>query len=166
MLTSEKFLSVLRELTNDPYFCIAYSGGMDSHVLLYTMAEYQKQNSSIQIRALHINHHLHPNANQWEDHCKKIAQQLGIPFYVESLMLTLNPGDSIEAVARKARYDILQDRIRDKENVLIAHTQDDQVETFLLQLLRGAGVKGLSAMPLKKKIWKRLCIAAFFKNES
>ena len=152
MLTPEKLFTVLSELTDDPYFCIAYSGGIDSHVLLYAMAACQKKNSSIQIRALHINHHLNPNANQWEHHCKQVAQQLGIPFHVESLKLTLNPGDSIEAVARKARYDVLRNRIHDKENVLIAHTQNDQAETFLLQLLRGAGVKGLSAMPLKKKL--------------
>lgn len=154
MLTSDKLLAVLRELADNPHFCIAYSGGMDSHVLLHAMAEYQKQNPSIQIRALHINHHLNSNANQWEDYCKKISQQLGIPFHVESLMITLNPGDSIEAVARKARYDILQDYVHDKENILTAHTQNDQAETFLLQLLRGAGVKGLSAMPLKKEFGK------------
>ena len=154
MLTPEKLLAGLSELTDDPYFCIAYSGGMDSHVLLYVMTECQKQDSSIQIRTLHINHHLNPNANQWEDHCKKIAQQLGIPFHAESLRFTPNPGDSIEAAARKARYDVFQNYIHDKENVLTAHTQNDQAETFLLQLLRGAGVKGLPAMPLKKKIGK------------
>ena len=163
MLIPEKLLARLSELTDDPYFCIAYSGGMDSHVLLCAMAECQKQNSLIQIRALHINHHLNPNADQWECHCKKIAQQLGVPFHVKSLRLTLNPGDSIEAVARKARYDVLQDHIHDKENVLTAHTQNDQAETFLLQLLRGAGVKGLSAMPLKKKIGKGYLLRPFLK---
>ncbi|QTS83646.1 tRNA lysidine(34) synthetase TilS [Coxiella endosymbiont of Amblyomma nuttalli] len=152
MLTVKKLVTVLGELTDDPYFCIAYSGGMDSHVLLYAMAECQKQNSSIQVRALHINHHLNSNSNQWEDHCKKVAQQLGIPFHVESLRLMLNNGDSIEAVARKMRYDVLQNHVHDKENILTAHTQNDQAETFLLQLLRGAGVRGLSGMPLKKKL--------------
>lgn len=163
MLIPEKLLAGLRELTDDPYFCIAYSGGMDSHVLLHAMIECQKQNSSIQIRALHVNHHLNPNANQWEDHCKKIAQHLGISFHAESLRLTLNPGDSIEAVARRARYNVLQNHIHEEENVLTAHTQNDQAETFLLQLLRGSGVKGLSAMPLKKKIGKGYLLRPFLK---
>ena len=163
MLIPEKLFSCLNELTDDLCFCIAYSGGMDSHVLLHAMAECQKQNSFIQIRAFHVNHHLNPKANQWEDHCKKVTQHLGISFHVKSLKLTFNLGDSIEAVARRARYDALQYHIHDKENVLTAHTQNDQAETFLLQLLRGAGIKGLSAMPLKKKIGKGYLLRPFLK---
>ncbi len=99
---------------------------------------------------MHINHGLNPKADHWEKHCQNICERLKVPFQVKHLRLKIQPGDSIEAVARKARYEIFCSIIRQDENILTAHTQNDQTETFLLQLMRGSGVKGLSAMPMKK----------------
>ena len=152
VLTPERLFTVLIGLTSSSNFYIAYSGGLDSHVLLHAMSECLKKNSFLHIQALHINHGLNLKADLWERHCKHICRKLNVPFQVERLRLTIHSGDSIEAVAREARYTIFHRIIRNNENILTAHTQNDQAETFLLQLMRGAGVKGLSAIPMKKKL--------------
>ena len=150
MFTPKKLFDFITRLTSNFNFCIAYSGGMDSHTLLHAML-FLCQEYSWKIRAVHINHGLNSQAGEWENHCKSICNDLKIPFQSEQLSLIIHPGNSIEAVARKARYMVFQQSLRQNESLLTAHTQNDQVETFLLQLLRGAGVKGLSAMPAKKK---------------
>lgn len=152
MFTPEKLSAVLTTLTSYSRFYIAYSGGLDSHVLLHAMSECLKKNPLLYIQAVHINHGLNPKADQWEQHCQHICEKLKVHFQAERLRLTIRPGNSIEAVARKARYEIFRRIIREDENILTAHTQNDQTETFLLQLMRGSGVKGLSAMPMKKKL--------------
>lgn len=153
MFTPEKLLKFITTLTSNSNFCIAYSGGIDSHVLVHAMS-HLCQEHPWQLRALHINHGLNPKANDWENHCQQICNRLKIPFQSERVTLSLQPGDSIEAVARKARYAIFQQALSENETLLTAHTENDQAETFLLQLLRGAGVKGLSAMPAKRKLGK------------
>ena len=133
-------------------FVIAYSGGLDSHVLLHAMSELKKNNPIIKIQAVHINHQINSKANDWELHCKKICAELNIPIAIQKVNLNLKPGDSLEENARNARYTALQKYV-DKDSVLLtAHNANDQAETFLLQALRGAGPKGLSAMPFKKKL--------------
>src|SRR3990167_7000297 len=83
---------------------------------------------------------------------KKICAELNIPIAIQKVNLNLKPGDSLEENARNARYTALQKYV-DKDSVLLtAHNANDQAETFLLQALRGAGPKGLSAMPIKKKL--------------
>ncbi|AAO91006.1 tRNA lysidine(34) synthetase TilS [Coxiella burnetii] len=153
VFTPEKLLKFITTLTSNSNFCIAYSGGIDSHVLVHAMS-HLCQEHPWQLRALHINHGLNPKANDWENHCQQICNRLKIPFQSERVTLSLQPGDSIEAVARKARYAIFQQALSENETLLTAHTENDQAETFLLQLLRGAGVKGLSAMPAKRKLGK------------
>lgn len=144
--------NVIQANTDKNIFIIAYSGGLDSHVLLHVMSELKKNNPAIKIQAVHINHQINLNANQWATHCKKICAELNIPLAIEKVNLNLKPGDSLEENARNARYVALQKYI-DKNSVLLtAHNANDQAETFLLQALRGAGPKGLSAMPVKKKL--------------
>ena len=150
MFTTDHLWQTLEPLTDRPMFCIAYSGGLDSYVLLYAMSQLMSQHPELTCRAVHINHGLHPKAAQWEDHCAVICKQLGIAFISRRLHLQIKPGDSVEAVARSARYDCLSKIIKPNEYLLTAHTQNDQAETVVLQLLRGAGVKGLAAMPVKK----------------
>src|ERR1700722_3239028 len=104
-MTPEKLLTALSELTSDTRFCIAYSGGMDSHVLLHLMAECRQYAPSFEIRVIHVNHGLSPLANEWEKHCEAVVKQLGIAFQTEHLSLRVPPGESLEAVARKVRYD-------------------------------------------------------------
>jgi len=149
-LDLQSFIRHLQQLTHQNAFCIAFSGGVDSHVLLKLLAEYRKTQSEIQLRAVHINHGLSPNANLWQQHCQQICAALNIPLISHTIALKKNPGESLEALAREARYAFLAEILNSNEVLLTAHNADDQAETVLLQLLRGAGIKGLSAMPTQK----------------
>ena len=119
------------------------SGGVDSVVLLDVLARVARKRRC-RLAALHVNHQLSPNARRWEAFCRRLCRARGIPF--RSARIEVRRGDGIEAAARAARYAVFA---RQRcEYVVLAHHRDDQVETLLLQLLRGAGVKGLAAMPL------------------
>ncbi|EKD77022.1 MAG: tRNA(Ile)-lysidine synthetase [uncultured bacterium] len=158
MLALLKLKKMLQSLTKQNNFVIAYSGGVDSHVLLHAMTQLQKENANITLHAVHVNHHINLASDSWEKHCKKICGELNIPISVEKITLDLKPGDSLEEQARLARYAALR-KYLDKDTVLLtAHNLNDQAETFLLQALRGAGSKGLSAMPDIKKFGNRVLI--------
>jgi tRNA(Ile)-lysidine synthase len=122
---------------------VGYSGGLDSVVLLDILGRLARRRR-IRLSALHVNHQLSPNASSWERFCRRTCRERAIPF--RSVRVNVAPGDSVEAAARAARYAVLL--AQPVEHVALAHHQDDQVETVLLQLLRGAGVRGLAAMPL------------------
>ena len=154
LFTLEKLYDVITSLTSSTSFCIAYSGGIDSHALLHAMVLLMSRQQVRQVRALHINHRINPKANEWERYCQRVCEKLKISFHVERVISIVRPSSSVEAVARKARYTLFQQNLRENEILLTAHTQSDQAETFLLQLLRGSGVKGLSAMPAKRKLGK------------
>ncbi len=138
----------LARLSERQNYLIAYSGGKDSHVLLHILTQLRQQSSTIHLRALHVHHGLSPDADDWAQHCKQVCQNYQVPFLLEKV--TIPFGDSIEAAARQARYQVLANHLKQNECLLTAHTQDDQAETVLLQLVRGAGPKGLSAMPSSK----------------
>jgi tRNA(Ile)-lysidine synthase len=123
--------------------CVALSGGVDSVTLLAALAEAVAR----RVRAVHVHHGLHPNANRWSEHCRTLAVQLGVPLTVSRVKVVRARGASLEAAAREARYTALAKALEPGEVLLTAHHEDDQLETVLLQLLRGAGVAGLAAMP-------------------
>lgn len=122
---------------------VAYSGGVDSHVLLSAL---EKIIPGEQISAIHINHNLSPESEQWQQHCARVCDQLSIAFHSASVSIA-SQGDGIEAAARKTRYQVFEQCIGENDLLLMAHHLDDQIETFFLRLMRGAGVDGLSAMP-------------------
>lgn len=122
---------------------IAYSGGVDSHVLLHALAHCDVKH---QLRAVHVHHGLSLNADLWAQHVKKICDELHISLTVHHLHLNIQKGESVEAVARDGRYQYFADIFQKDEILCTAHHEDDQMETVLLQLLRGAGPKGLAAM--------------------
>lgn len=125
---------------------VAFSGGLDSTALLSLLYQWKQDKKSIEIDCIHVHHGLSIYANQWETHCVQWCQQFATPCQVEKV--NVSPLGSIEANARMARYEALRKYIQNSQDVLLtAHHQDDQAETLLLQLLRGAGLKGLSAMP-------------------
>lgn len=103
--------------------------------------------SASSLRAIHVHHGLHPNADKWSTHCSKLASTLGVALDVIKVRVPRLRGGSLEAAARDARYAALAAALRPGEVLLTAHHQDDQLETVLLQLLRGAGIAGLAAMP-------------------
>jgi tRNA(Ile)-lysidine synthase len=127
---------------------LAFSGGMDSHVLLHMLANHDDLTIQPRLKVIHIDHGLHPESGQWAQHCAKICADLQIPITIRALTIPQGDGESLEALAREARYQIFQGLLTDSSaGLMTAHHQNDQAETFLLQLLRGCGVKGLAAMP-------------------
>ena len=124
----------------------AVSGGIDSVVLLDLLHRLRAR-LPIRLSALHVNHQLSPHAARWAAFCRRLCGRRGIPF--RSAKVIIPRGASIETAARAARYEVFSRQPGDY--IALAHHQDDQVETLLLQLLRGAGVKGLAAMPLLRK---------------
>jgi tRNA(Ile)-lysidine synthase len=129
---------------------LAYSGGLDSHVLLHLYYQLRRI-YPITLRAIHINHGLNQSAAEWALHCLAICQQYEIECIQQSVHFTLSPGDSLEEVARKKRYAAFQAIVNKGELLLTAHHEDDQAETLFVQLIRGAGLKGLAAMPILKQ---------------
>jgi tRNA(Ile)-lysidine synthase len=125
--------------------CVAFSGGADSTALLAGLARLARRH--LTLRALHVDHGLNPHSARWARHCQRIARALGVPLAVHRARIRRARGESLEAAARAARYRLLGDALGEGEALLTAHHQDDQLETVLLQLLRGAGVAGVAAMP-------------------
>lgn len=126
---------------------VAYSGGLDSEVLLHLCAGYAKQ-QQVFLVAFHVHHGLSPNADDWVQHCQARCIELDLPFEVAHIQLGSTQDDGVEATARSKRYAALGElATRHQVDILLtAHHQDDQAETMLLQLLRGSGVAGLCGM--------------------
>lgn len=128
-------------------YWIAFSGGVDSLVLLHALAALREHIGASRLYVVHINHGLSPNAAQWAERCARQCAGLALPFTLRKVNAAPLTGESPEAAARKARYRALAELVESGDCLLTAHHQDDQAETLLLQLLRGAGPKGLAAMP-------------------
>ena len=131
--------------------CVALSGGLDSSVLLHAMAELARA-QSFRLRAVHVDHGLQADSGAWAQACREACAAAGIPLQVISLRLQAPRGASLEAAAREARYAALAGELAPDERLLTAHHRDDQLETVLIQLLRGAGVAGLAAMPARARL--------------
>ncbi len=127
----------------NPKLVIAFSGGLDSCVLLHLLVECSKT-LPFQLSAHHVNHGLSANANVWANFCTKTCAELNIPLIISKVKVELSSGLGVEAAARAARYAALKGA--DADFICLAHHQDDQAETLLLQLARGAGVKGMAGM--------------------
>jgi tRNA(Ile)-lysidine synthase len=125
--------------------CVAYSGGLDSGALLSALAALRARERFV-LRALHINHRIQPQSAQWAQGAVLRARELRVPCEVVALAIARRRGESLEAAAREARYRALAAQLGRDELLLTAHHQEDQLETVLLALLRGSGVRGLSAM--------------------
>ena len=124
-------------------FCIAFSGGMDSTVLLHVMKNIIDEKS--QIRAIHINHNIVDNSKVWTRTCKSICKNFGIDIEIISLEVTHN-GYGLEAAARDERYKKLKEILYENEYLLTAHHEEDQLETVFLRMARGTGLDGLQGI--------------------
>lgn len=135
-------------------FVLAYSGGVDSEVLAFGLAEYAKQHSEFRYQLIYVHHGLSPNADAWAQHCVTRGSFYGLPVTIESVTLELGARVSVEAEARRVRYLAIEQHLGAEDYLLTAHHEDDQLETLLLALKRGQGPKGLAAMgqiqPLEK----------------
>jgi tRNA(Ile)-lysidine synthase len=152
-ILSMKLDNILQPFLDYRRWWIAYSGGVDSHVLLHLLAQLSKQQKIPALTAIHINHQLNPHAQSWVEHCRQICADLDIEFISETVSV-INSGDGIEAAARKARYAAFEKHIGSNELLLQAHHRDDQIETLMLRLLRGAGLAGLAAIPAQRVLGK------------
>ena len=129
----------------DGGLCVAFSGGMDSSVLLHCLAN--SPSARVRgLRALHINHGLHADSAQWVDRCTAFAKALDVPIETIDVAVDRHAGTGLEDAARRARFAAFGKHLRDGEILALAHHRDDQVETVLLKLLRGAGPEGLGGM--------------------
>jgi tRNA(Ile)-lysidine synthase len=126
--------------------CVAFSGGVDSTALLHALAK-GSERLGIALRAVHVNHHLQPQSDAWAEHCRRIADQLAVPLCVLEVKVRAARGESIEAAARHARYTAIAAELGAAEHLITAHHREDQMETILLRLMRGAGATGLAGMP-------------------
>ncbi|WP_394256482.1 tRNA lysidine(34) synthetase TilS [Vibrio harveyi] len=145
------FAQVLdRYFQPDTKIVLAFSGGVDSRLLLELLSRYQQVNSTesklLGCQAVYVHHGLSSNADDWADKCLLWAKHVNIPCTVERVELDINSGESIELLAREARYQALEKHIQMGDLLLTGQHADDQVETFLLALKRGSGPKGLSSM--------------------
>lgn len=129
---------------------IAFSGGRDSTALLHACCALRdaRVRAFRHLHAVHVHHGLHAEAEQWAAHCTAFGERLGVPVEVRRVAVQKR-GRGVEAAARTARYDALAHAAMERRArlVLTAHHQDDRLETFLIQWLRGAGVDGLAAFP-------------------
>jgi len=144
-------------IARDEHLIVGLSGGVDSIVLLDILAALAEP-LQFKLSAVHVNHGISRNASAWSHFCCRLCHAYGVPVSVTYLNVNKQPGSSLEAVAREQRYQVFN-RLRingaadsgSTGYLVLAQHRDDQAETVLLQLLRGAGVRGLSAMPMIRK---------------
>ncbi|WP_200627089.1 tRNA lysidine(34) synthetase TilS [Pseudomonas sp. LAM2023] len=130
---------------NAPTWYIAFSGGLDSTVLLHLLADHARNHASPPLRAIHVHHGLQPAADAWPAHCQTVCDSLGIELQV--IHVQVPPGASLEQAARDARYAAFRQALGPGDILFTGQHRDDQAETLLFRLLRGAGLRGLAAMP-------------------
>ena len=133
----------------DARLCVALSGGVDSVALLHAAHALVSGEPGLRLRALHVDHGLQQQSKDWTAHCRMQCDGLGVSLRVLDLELDVPKGASVEAEARRVRYAALAAALEPGECLLTGHHADDQLETVLLQLFRGAGVAGLAAMPAR-----------------
>ncbi|MFG1173638.1 tRNA lysidine(34) synthetase TilS [Erwiniaceae bacterium CAU 1747] len=132
-------------LTADQHILLAYSGGLDSTVLLHQLVLLRQQWPGLRLRALHVHHGLSPLADSWVAHCRRQCTQWNVALEVVNVTVDARQG-GIESAARNARYQALAESVHPAETLLTAQHRDDQSETLLLALKRGSGPAGLAAM--------------------
>ena len=140
----------LQPWRSSPGWCVALSGGLDSTVLLHLLASLAQREALPPLSAIHIHHGLQAAADAWPAHCRELCAALSVPLQVEYVQVL--PEASLERAAREARYAAFAARLGAGEVLLTAQHRDDQAETLLFRLLRGAGVQGLSAMPVSRAL--------------
>lgn len=131
--------------------CVAYSGGPDSAALLHALAHLPEARAR-GLRAIHVDHGLHAESARWAAHCRAFCAALGLACEAHVAKVQRNSGIGLEAAARHARYAVFAEHLNANERLVLGHHRDDQVETVLLKLLRGAGPEGLGAMRAERSL--------------
>ncbi|OCG45212.1 tRNA lysidine(34) synthetase TilS [Gilliamella sp. Choc4-2] len=139
--------AILHSVKSRRILLVAYSGGVDSSVLLHALVKIkQQQLPDLQLRAIYIHHGLSKNADYWGTHCQQQCQTWQVPLIIEKVKINRQAGN-IEEQARNARYHAIYCHLKENEFLCTAQHLNDQCETFFLALKRGSGPTGLAAMP-------------------
>ncbi|UTW46187.1 tRNA lysidine(34) synthetase TilS [bacterium SCSIO 12696] len=149
MVTSDLLASDLPTLQNAERVYVGYSGGLDSQTLLHAVVAVL---GAEKVTALHINHQISANADAWQAHCAEQCRQLGVQ--LQAFRVNLDSNENTELAARNARYQVFESALRTNELLLLAHHADDQAETVLYRLMRGAGPRGLAGIPRSRPLGK------------
>ncbi|MFC5698202.1 tRNA lysidine(34) synthetase TilS [Pseudomonas sp. GCM10022186] len=145
MSLESRLLSALAPWRQAPAWRVAFSGGLDSTVLLHLLVRLAQCEALPPLSAIHVHHGLQAAADAWPAHCRRVCETLGVPLSV--LRVNVDNGPSLERAARDARYAAFVGELGGGEVLFSAQHRDDQAETLLFRLLRGAGVRGLAGMP-------------------
>lgn len=151
MKTHHLLTQIADHLGAERQLLLAFSGGLDSSVLLHLLVLLRQQQPDISLRAVHVHHGLSRFADDWVAHCQQQCERWQVPLVVQHVQLEGRPG-GIEAAARSARYAAFAETLAVDETLLTAQHLDDQCETFLLALKRGSGPAGLSAMAAQTRL--------------
>lgn len=146
LLTSHQMAVAIQSLTPTKHLWVAYSGGLDSHVLLDLTVQAFANHPDYQVGAVHVHHGLSVHADDWVQHCEAVCAGLQVPLTVLWVDAAAQDGQSPEEAARDARLLAWKNFLRKDECLILAHHGSDQAETILLRLFRGAGPLGLSGM--------------------
>ena len=144
--TADQLLQTLESLPAVNSYAVGFSGGADSTALLHAISKVRKR-LCVPVSAIHINHGIHPDADTWQRQCEIFCDDHGIELVCRKVALKHNSGKGLEAEARHLRYETVSGLLEPGGCLLTAHHADDQAETLLLNLMRGSGVDGLTAMP-------------------
>ena len=154
--TLESLAAALQSMPRCRSLVVGFSGGLDSSVLLHGLHQLSEQAEfQWSLRALHINHGMQSDADNWQRHCERGCKELHIDLAVAGVRADFGeslPGNDVENAARKVRYQAFQENLQADEALLLAHHLDDQMETLLLRLMRGAGIKGLAGIPVTRSL--------------
>ena len=142
----------LADTLEAPGWYLGFSGGIDSTALLHLLSRWRRAHPEApNLTAVHVNHGLQSAAADWQLHCEWVCRLLRVPFLARQV--EVSPGRSgSEAAAREARYAVFEDVLEEGAVLFLGHHLDDQVETFFLRLLRGAGVQGLAGVPAERSL--------------
>ncbi|WP_331694886.1 tRNA lysidine(34) synthetase TilS [Pseudomonas sp. ZY71] len=151
-----RLLRNLEPWRNAAHWRIAFSGGLDSTVLLHLLADLAKTESLPPLSAVHIHHGLQAAADAWPQHCQSVCDALGVPLLIERVRV--QPGASLERAARDARYAVFGSLTQANDLLLTGQHRDDQAETLLFRLMRGAGVRGLAGIPAQRPVGQGMLI--------
>ncbi|OUD16301.1 tRNA lysidine(34) synthetase TilS [Thioflexithrix psekupsensis] len=168
LFSAQQLLAILKQYNLQGRLWVAYSGGLDSTVLLHALHEIRHHLPIERVCAVHVHHGLHPDADQWARHCRQFCRSRQIFYQVCRVDARARTGESVEARARDLRYRALGVLLRRHETVLTAQHADDQAETVLLQLLRGAGTAGLSGMAARSALgegWRVRPLLSFTRTQ-
>jgi tRNA(Ile)-lysidine synthase len=148
MFSADHLAPYLSTFGKAPHIYVGFSGGMDSHVLLHSVAAIIDVKK---ITAVHINHNLSVNALGWQQHCELVASSLNIN--IQSFSVDVDTAaSSLEQSARNSRYQVFESLLKEGDLLLLGHHADDQAETVLYRLMRSSGPKGLAGIPVTRKI--------------